>query len=238
MQYVSVATRWRCCTGPQSVRSAWTLSLLSAAAARRPPRSVVALKSVQTSDFSAEELQSALTDVKATRETLRSTSAGFLFILRLFRNLLRCSSSCSDQTTDLQQLGRLFWFSLSLFLFILHLSVSVKFKSLGCWLKSRGEGRITGATPDDVRIIIYLNDLGLYFLSLDSCWLEWRESWRSSHTLLKVCMAPQDHILLIILISGWQKDTVTPQVCTNVPHCCSNKSVMRINPNPMCLSDS
>lgn len=138
---------------------------------------------------------------------------------RLFRNLLRCSSSCSDQTTDLQQLGRLFWFSLSLFLFILHLSVSVKFKSLGCWLKSRGEGRITGATPDDVRIIIYLNDLGLYFLSLDSCWLEWRESWRSSHTLLKVCMAPQDHILLIILISGWQKDTVTPQVCTNVPHC-------------------
>lgn len=82
MQYVSVATRWRCCTGPQSVRSAWTLSLLSAAAARRPPRSVVALKSVQTSDFSAEELQSALTDVKATRETLRSTSAGFLFILR------------------------------------------------------------------------------------------------------------------------------------------------------------
>lgn len=197
-------------------------SLSSWAPLRWPPRSVVALKSVPASDYlSAEELQSALTDVKATRETLRSTSAGFLFILRDYLEIW-CGAPHPAVTKPeiCSNLGDYFGFlSLALSLFFLHLSVSVKFKSLGCRLKSRGEGRITGATPDDVRIIIYLNDLGLYFLLLDSCWLEWRESWRSSHTLLKVCMAPQDHILLIILILGWQRDTVSPQVCTKAPHC-------------------
>lgn len=119
------------------------------------------------------------------------------------------------------------------FVSLLFVSVSVKFKSVGCCLKNRGEGRITGAAPDDVRIIIYLNDLGLYFLSPDSCWLEWRETF--SHTLLKVCTALLDHILLIILISSWQRDIFSTERQSRFAQMfltvvVSNKSVSRLNP--------
>lgn len=196
MQCLGVATRWRCCSSPQRRRqcAAAGLSLLWAPLQLGDRWwSVVALKSAQTSDaLPAEELHSVLTDVTATltdcplRQPLVSPQRWSNNQVRSFFILQTLKPAAATWEIT--------------FCFFARIRSQVHIARMLLERRAEDPARhhmMSGLlfTWTTLMVIPSRRRTVVVFL------VEWRETWRFLHTLMKVCWSFCWHVNLVLLVS-------------------------------------